>query len=67
MNKLLSERALFAFTLISFALPLMLSGSGCGRQGGVVGETDEYSYEEVAAQIRAEDEASEAERELRDQ
>lgn len=39
--------------------------TGCARQGGVVGETDEYSYEDVAAQIRAEDEANEAEQQER--
>lgn len=39
--------------------------TGCSRQGGVVGETDEYSYEDVAAQIRAEDEANEAEQQER--
>ncbi|EMI56745.1 hypothetical protein RSSM_01817 [Rhodopirellula sallentina SM41] len=49
------------------ASPVLLASGGCGRQGGVVGETDEYSYEDVAAQIRADDEASEAEKELRDQ
>lgn len=39
--------------------------TGCSRRGGVVGETDEFSYEDVAAQIRAEDAANEAEQEER--
>ncbi|MCM2372573.1 hypothetical protein [Aporhodopirellula aestuarii] len=66
MEKLSSGRVSVALTLIIVVMPLLVLSSGCGRKGGVVGETDEYSYEDVAAQIRAEDEASEAERELRD-
>jgi len=45
------------------ASPFLSIGSGCGHRGGVVGETSEYSYEDVQAQIRAEEEASKAERE----
>lgn len=43
--------------------PFLLMNSGCGHRGGVVGETKEYSYEDVQAQIRAEEAVAEAQRE----
>lgn len=48
--------------LLLLAASLAPTHLGCGHRGGVVGESSEYSYEDVAAQIRAEDEAAEAER-----
>ncbi len=50
--------------IVHIFLLLCISGmiSGCSRDGNsVVGETDEYSYEDVAAQISAEEEAASAE------
>jgi hypothetical protein len=50
--------------IIHVLLLLCIGGliSGCNRDGNsVVGETDEYSYEDVAAQISAEEEAASAE------
>ncbi|MFG0289745.1 MAG: hypothetical protein ACF8CQ_16310 [Rhodopirellula sp. JB044] len=67
MNRFILQSARVSLALVLLASPVLLASGGCGRQGGVVGETDEYSYEDVAAQIRADDEASEAEREMRDQ
>ncbi len=65
MNKLLSDRVLLVIASLVVVASFFSTGNGCARRGGVVGETDEYSYEDVAAQIHAEDEASEAEHQER--
>ena len=48
--------------LACFCLAAALIG-GCGQSGGVIQETDEYSFDDVASQIAAEEAASEKERE----
>ncbi len=45
-----------------FCLATALIG-GCGRGGGVIQETEDYSFENVASQIAAEEAASQKERE----
>lgn len=65
MIKLLQDRILLASASLVVVASFFSVCTGCSRPGGVVGETDEYSYEGVAAQIRAEDEANEAEQEER--
>ncbi|TWU15350.1 hypothetical protein [Allorhodopirellula heiligendammensis] len=65
MNKLLTDRVLLVIASLVVVASFFSASTGCGHRGGVVGETDELSYEDVEAQIRAEDEASEAEHEER--
>ena len=45
---------------VLFVLSLVGVGSqvGCGRSGGVVDQTSEYSYEDVAKQLAAEETAA---------
>ena len=45
-----------------FCLAAALLG-GCERSGGVIQETDEYSFDDVASQIAAEEAVSQKERE----
>ncbi|MFG0261316.1 MAG: hypothetical protein ACF788_02885, partial [Novipirellula sp. JB048] len=54
----------FVGALVLGAVLLSLPGVGCSRHsGGVVQETDEYSYDDIMAQAGEEELASEAERE----
>ncbi len=66
MNRPVTHRILLVITSIVVVASFFSTSIGCTRRGGVVGETEEYSYDDVAAQIQAEDEAAEAERQERD-
>lgn len=66
VNKLSHAQMLLVSASILIVASFFSISTGCSRPGGVVGETDEYSYEDVAAQIRAEDEANEAEQQERE-
>ena len=46
---------------VAFAL-LVAAAVGCGRTGGSVQETQEFSFDEMAAQLAAEEALSKAER-----
>lgn len=48
------------FACFCFAAALI---GGSGQSGGVIQETDEYSFDDVASQIAAEEAASEKKRE----
>lgn len=65
MNRLSADRTLLVIASVVVSASFFFAANGCGHRGGVVEETDEYSYADVAAQIRAEDAASEAEHEER--
>ena len=55
-----TKEAVFLSALFLLMIPVM----GCGDQGGgVVKESDEYSYDDIMAQAAEEELASEAERE----
>lgn len=61
MNARLIDRVVVLMLFV--ATPFCFASLGCAHRGGVVGESREYSYDDVAAQIRAEDAIAEAERE----
>ncbi|TWT74247.1 hypothetical protein [Allorhodopirellula solitaria] len=62
MTKLSLDQALLTIASLVVVASFFSASNGCSRHGGVVGESDEYSYDDVEALIQAEDEASESER-----
>lgn len=48
----------YVWTAIVFAIPL----AGCRRSGGVIEPSDHYSFDDIAAQLAAEESASEQSR-----